>query len=119
MKRQRALFGGLCLSLIIIIENYIRDWANEGYSEGYGINDFRQFKTQVCVQPDLSMWKDFDINSVKNVNVRCGDAEKEWVYTGNGKFYISSLAVKRHGEIKCTYTPIQNLKDRYESLKSV
>jgi hypothetical protein len=45
--------------------------------------------------------------------------EEEWIYTGNGKFYISASVVKRHGEINCTYTPIGNSNDNFKRLKPV
>ena len=117
MKRLGAVFGGMCLSIcgFVIINELNRDGEIIEFFDDYTINKFKRLKTQACVHPVLSLWDDFDIKTIKNKNVTCGEVEKEWVYTRNGKFYISASAVRRHGDINCTYIPIRNIKDSYES----
>ncbi|XP_060603128.1 uncharacterized protein LOC132756151 [Ruditapes philippinarum] len=122
MKRRCAIFVGMCLSsfcVIVFITGLNRDDQILQYFDKYSINKFKELKKQACVHPDLSIWNDFDVRSVSNKNVTCGNADDEWVYTGNGKFYISSVAVKRYGEINCTYIPISNFNDNYKRLKPI
>lgn len=49
--------------------------------------------------------------------MRCVE-EKNWVYTtGDGRFYIDSGAVERHGKINCTYSRIDR-KNEYEFVET-
>ena len=81
--------------------------------------DFEDINNQACIHPTISKWKDFNESSInKNEKANCG-MEEDWVYTGNGKFYISSSAVKKYGEINCIYTPIDNVNDNFKRLKPV
>ncbi|XP_045168547.2 uncharacterized protein LOC123531552 [Mercenaria mercenaria] len=96
-----------------LIQNYLLDnqWlltAND--------NNLVGKRNQSCVHPNLPLWNTEIENHITFVDqVRCSK-EPDWVYTGNGRFYISLSAVKKHGEIKCSYQPIVNENEEFKIL---
>ena len=42
----------------------------------------------------------------KQAPLQFGETEANWVYAENGTFQISPSATKRHGAIRCSYTPL-------------
>ena len=76
-------------------------------------------RNQTCVHPNLPLWNK-DLEKIIEIPepVKCA-SEADWVYTGNGKFYISLTAVKIHGEIKCTYEAIVNNNENFKVLDPV
>ncbi|WAR27881.1 hypothetical protein MAR_013585 [Mya arenaria] len=62
--------------------------------------------TSACVHPNVPLWND----QIKSFYKPCEPAkctsEEDWVYTANGKFYISSKAEQKFGEINCAYKPV-------------
>lgn len=63
-------------------------------------------RNQTCVHPNMPLWnKEIEKYIEIAEPVKCAD-ENDWVYTKNGKFYISLAAEKKHGKLKCKYEPI-------------
>jgi hypothetical protein len=74
---------------------------------------------QACIHPNLSLWnKEFENYFEKVEPIKCSD-EMDWVYTGNGRFYISQSAVNKYGKIKCAYVPVVNSNDKSKDLKPI
>lgn len=72
----------------------------------------------MCVQPKLLIWNEDLKNRTSCKAVVCA-AEENWVYTANGRFYISGSAQERHGAITCGYLPIANDQDNTKYLQKV
>ena len=69
-----------------------------------------------CVHPSLELWppsfkKFFERPSA----LECSQTEENWVYVNIGTFQISSAAIKRHGAIRCAYTPLYRGGDDFHT----
>lgn len=134
-RRVATLFAGAVLIYITInlyatihnrrrskqptfMQKYLGQKSKFHYEDAY-TKTLIGSRFQACVHPNLPLWnKDFKNYLEKVEPVKCAD-ETDWVYTGNGKFYISESAVNKHGKIKCAYVPIVNSNDTFKSLKPI
>ena len=83
----------------------ISDTGNEAYiNRDHGL-------TQECIHPKLDlMSKEAYEQLHKTMPIVC-QKETDWVYTKDGRFYISADAVAKHGRIVCACVPLANKAD--------
>lgn len=70
---------------------------------------------QACIQPQLPIW-DPSINFTSVCRPIVCSQEENWVYTANGRFYISAKAVAKHGDVVCVHIPVINNHDEVQYL---
>lgn len=69
-----------------------------------------------CVHPTLELWPpSFKQFFGPPKPLECSKVEQNWVYAENGTFQISSTAIKRHGVIRCAYTPLYHGGDDFHT----
>ncbi|KAL4234217.1 hypothetical protein ACF0H5_005870 [Mactra antiquata] len=136
-KRNVIVFTAMaiviCISMNIIASNFLKHHSKspgfmqkylklktEGLSKkGGNSNSSNKESYQTCVHPSLPLWGPEVDNYMESIEpVECSNDE-DWVYTGNGRFYISEAAKRKHGRIKCAYIPIVNVNDSFKPLKTV
>ena len=67
-----------------------------------------------CVMPVLELWpNDTRDMFVKPTPISCSPIEDNWVYVAGGKFHVSSVVTKRHGPVRCEYTPLIRGRDDF------
>ena len=69
------------------------------------------YSSQSCVHPYLDLLNSDVRNYLHETKPIVCLNDVEWVYTKEGKVYISDLAVRKHGEITCAYAVIINKDD--------
>lgn len=70
-------------------------------------------RNQTCVHPNMPLWnKEIEKYIEIAKPITCGE-ENNWVYTRNGKFYISMSAERKHGKIMCKYEAIVNSNEDF------
>ena len=70
-----------------------------------------------CVLPKLKMWPPlYRELFAKPTALNCSLAEENWVYVDRGTFQISASAIRRHGQLKCIYTPLLRGGDDYTTI---
>ncbi len=70
-----------------------------------------------CLPPQMELWPpSFRAMFVKPKPLTCSRAEENWVYVDRGQFQISVAAIKRHGAIKCVYTPLMRGDDDFKTV---
>ena len=73
-------------------------------------------ETLACVHPQLELWTPeilkYFHKKTKARHLQCA-TEKNWVYVDNGTMRISQAAKDLHGNITCSYFPIQRKDDYY------
>ena len=69
------------------------------------------YSRQNCVHPELTLWNSDVRNYLHETEPIVCHSDVEWVYTKEGKVYISDVAVKKHGNITCAYAAIVNKND--------
>ena len=120
-RRNRSIKLVCIVCAIIVIATFFRS-ANKtavqhpmkirlsrlGNSSGHG---------ERCVPPELELWPPtFREMFTKPDPLECSQTEENWVYVDDGTFQISSAAVKRHGEIRCVYTPLTRGEDDFTTI---
>lgn len=75
---------------------------------------------QTCVLPSLPLWNEqlFYAFADPCKSVTC-HAEDNWIYTENGRFYISHNALQKYGNIDCSYIPIVCENDNIKYLTKI
>lgn len=74
-------------------------------------------RNQTCVHPNMPLWnKEIEQYIEIAKPVTCGE-EDNWVYTRNGKFYISMSSERKHGKILCKYEAIVNSNEDFTVLE--
>ena len=69
-----------------------------------------------CVHPSLELWPpSFKQFFERPPPLECSQTEDNWVYVEKGTFQISSAAIKRHGAIRCAYTPLYHGGDDFHT----
>jgi len=72
--------------------------------------------TAQCVHPTLELWPpSFKQFFGPPTPLECSKVEQNWVYAENGTFQISTAAIKRHGAIRCSYTPLYHGGDDFHA----
>ena len=70
-----------------------------------------------CVLPKLKLWPPlYRKLFAKPKGLDCSLAEENWVYVDRGMFQISASAIRRHGEVKCVYTPLMRGRNDYTTI---
>ena len=109
---------GTCFFLFIVYLVVIHDKLQ--VEESADILDLMSIRTQAdqkCIHPLLSLWTP-EIRAAfanKPPPLKCSvQPKKNWVYTLDGNFRISSEAVAKYGSIECEYIPILRGSDDFK-----
>ena len=103
------------------IHQYFINVSRTAKDEKYLYVGNRKYESDhvTCSLPEVPLWSPEVRNYVKKPSqIQC-NGEADWVYTQNGKFFISSEAVNYHGRIHCVYIPIVNVNDSFKELNPV
>lgn len=135
-NKRRRTFSCVCSVMFLVLAIYLiyditvtsesRDpYVNRTMNMAYtrtGITTHGNtslFANQNCMHPQLNLWNS-DVKRYlhKTKPIVCHNDE-EWVFTKDGKFYISDNAVKKHGEITCAYAGLVNKDDSVSIQKPI
>ena len=98
----------------ILYDAFLQDYSNFGLGE-WAIR--RPRANQACVHPQMPLNNPNMLQYLRKIPpIECPD-RKDWIYTEQGRVYISPDAVSRHGSITCKMTPIFMTDDDFAPSK--
>jgi len=104
----------------VVRSNLNEDFARLNLDlEKLGSRDAVHADQPVCMQPHLPVWTE----AIRRLYTPCRpppcNGDDHWVYTRDGRFYISAQIEFRVGKIQCEYAAIVNDKDASKTLRTV